>query len=239
MILLCLGSIIKGKIVRRIPSDVSQIHDFNLNVRNREIYLHSKYDSEQELGINFHTSVNFIKNFNFLCDQNNSNILVRMHEDTGGSWTNGMGIYDTLASSIVTSTILVYSGACSMSSIILQAADNRVLMPHADVMIHFGTESDDNYYLGFMTAADFRKKYTQEMLRIYAKRCINGKFFQEYYKTPTEEKIMRYIERIMKDKGDWWMNSEEAVFYGFCDGIFGSSGFDNIEKIRNCKKFCH
>jgi ATP-dependent Clp protease protease subunit len=224
------------KIRKRVPNDVSQIHDFNLSIRNREIYLHSRSDFDEELGVDFHLSTHFIKNLNFLCAQNNSNILVRMHEDLGGSWTNGMAIFDAMTFSVAPITMLVYSGACSMSSIILQAADNRVLMPHADLMVHFGTESEENSYLGFMSSADFRKKYTPKMLKIYAKRCIKGKFFQEYYKTPTEEKVMRFIEKQMKEKGDWWMDSEEAVNYGFADGVLGQPGFETIEKIRTNRK---
>jgi ATP-dependent protease ClpP protease subunit len=159
-----------------------------------------------------------------------------MHESCGGCWFDGMAMFDSIMFATAPITILAYTRVCSMSTIILQAADNRVLMPNADFMVHFGTESEENHYLGFMTGADFRKKYTPKMLSIYAKRCINGKFFQEYYKTPTEEKVMRFIDKQIKDKGDWWMTSDEAVHYGFADGVLGQPGFETVEKIRINRK---
>jgi ATP-dependent protease ClpP protease subunit len=40
----------------------------------------------------------------------------------------------------------------------------------------------------------------------------------------------------MREKVDWWMDAEEAVFYGFADGVLGQEGFENLDKIRVKRK---
>lgn len=225
---------------KRIPKDdinhfIYQLHDYNINIKSREIYLHSRCDFDEEQGVEFVMATHFIKNLNFLSTQNKENILVRMHT-LGGNWQDGIAIYDAIKLVEAPVTILAYAWARSMSSIIFQAADNRVLMPDTDFMVHFGTMADENSYLNFMSGAEFSKKATDRMLQIYAKRCINGTHFVTRYKSLTEDKVMSFIDRKMKEKGDWWMTADEAVYYGFSDGIFGEPGFETVEKIRVNKK---
>lgn len=223
------------KQVRIFRDEIIYVHDYNVNLKNREIYLLPRLDVEDG-EIEYGMAMQFIKNLDFLSNQNHLNILIKMGTP-GGDWNSGIAIYDAVVLSQVPTTILAYAHARSMSSIILQAADCRVLMPDTDFMIHFGSMSDEGHTLGFISGAEFSKKANQRMLQIYAKRCINGPFFQSYYKNPTEDKVIRYLDKMMKEKGDWWLTAEEAVQYGFCDGILGTKGFETIEKIRTSKKF--
>ena len=220
---------------RTAKDEIYQLHDYNINIKTREVYLHPRTDSDDG-GVEYGMAVNFIKNLNLLCGQNDRNVLVRM-QTCGGDWNQGMAIYDSVIASSAPVTILSYAYARSMSSIILQAADKRVFMPHTEFMVHFGTLSDENSYLNFVSGTDFVKISTQRMLKAYAKRCILGEHFKRRYKSITEEKVMQYIERMMKEKGDWWMTAEEAIYYGMGDGILGEKGFETIEKIRINKKF--
>ena len=41
---------------------LSAIHTYNLDLKNREVYLHSRMDSEEEQGVEFNTCVVFEKN---------------------------------------------------------------------------------------------------------------------------------------------------------------------------------
>jgi ATP-dependent protease ClpP protease subunit len=55
------------------------------------------------------------------------------------------------------------------------------------------------------------------MLNIFASKCVNGKFFQE--RGYNLSKTKSYIKRKMKN-GDWYLSSQDAVYYGFADGIY-------------------
>ena len=209
---------------------ISDVHSFGINYHGRELYLHPRTDSEFP-GVEYGMAVQFVKNLDFLNNQSPNNVLVRM-QTMGGDWSDGMAIYDAITFSVAPVTILSYAHARSMSSIILQAADCRVFMPHTEFMVHFGTQADENSYLNYVSGADFSKIQTERMLRAYAKRCIWGEHFQKRYKGVTEEKVMDYIKHRMQEKGDWWMKADEAVYYGFADGIFGQPGYETLAEIR-------
>jgi ATP-dependent Clp protease protease subunit len=220
---------------RTAKDEVNQLHDYNIRIKTREIYLHPRIDSDDG-GVEYGMTTQFVKNLDLLANQNSRNILVRM-QSPGGSWPDGVAVYDAIISSTAPVTILAYGYASSMTSVILQAADKRVLMPHTEFMVHFGHISDDNSYLNFVSGSDFLKVTTQRMLKLYAKRCIQGEHFKRRYKAITEEKVMQYIDRVIKERGDWFMTPEEAVYFGMADGILGEQGFETIEKIRTNKKW--
>jgi ATP-dependent protease ClpP protease subunit len=43
----------------------------------------------------------------------------------------------------------------------------------------------------------------------------------------------KHIVNQLATKIDWILNSEEAVDYGFADGVLGSKKFPNIDFIKN------
>ena len=43
----------------------------------------------------------------------------------------------------------------------------------------------------------------------------------------------KFIDQKIKKLGDWILSAEEAVYYGFADGVFGHKGFENLSNIRN------
>ena len=46
----------------------------------------------------------------------------------------------------------------------------------------------------------------------------------------------KHIITQLATKRDWILTAEEAVDYGFADGILGSKKFPNIEYIKNYMK---
>ena len=68
------------------------------------------------------------------------------------------------------------------------------------------------------------------MLEIYTNRCKNGKYFKN--KKMYGKRITDYISKKMAEKTDWILSAEEAVYYGFADGILGTKGFKTIDSIR-------
>jgi len=206
------------------------IHEYNCNPPTREIYLHSYYNSESndEIGVDFRMATTFAKNLNLLNHQNSTNILVHMHT-VGGDWNDGIAIYNNVLFSIAPITILAHAHARSMSSIILQAADTRVLMPDADFMIHHGYIGEEGVTTAVESSIAHNKRLTKRMLAIYALKCIDGEYFKKH-KSMTPAKVMTFLNRQIEKYVDWWMTAEEAVDYGFADGILGRDY--NWEEIR-------
>ena len=69
-----------------------------------------------------------------------------------------------------------------------------------------------------------------QLYNIYCDRCQNsGDFFKEM----TERQCKSYLRRKLKAKEDWWFTADEALSYGFVDGIFGSTKYNTIEQIKN------
>jgi len=208
---------------------ISDVHTHNINIHTGELYLHSytSYgpDTVEEAGVEYKMATTLSKNLHIIEQQNkHKRILIHMHT-IGGNWSDGMAIYDSISLFSLPVTILAYANAESMSSIILQAADTRVLMPSTNVMIHYGSGGVIGHVLSVITEAEFEKRITDKMLSIYAERCYYGDFFQSSYKSLTVDKVKTYLTNKMKNVHDWWLSSEEAVYYGFADGILGSEDY--------------
>lgn len=195
---------------------LGDVHSYGLDLRNREVFLHNK-EAEENPGVDYRMAISFLKNIRILETQNSQPITIHM-QSIGGEWYSGMGIYDTIKSCKSPTKIIAYNQAESMSSIILQAADKRVLMPNCLFMCHYGSTDLSGDYLSSHNFAAIDKINMQNMVDIYAERCHKkGKYFKE--REDSLSKVKSYIKRKMKD-GDWYLNPEDAVRYGFADAIF-------------------
>lgn len=213
-------------------SKINEIHSYGLDESNKEIYLHGYFSNEEEeLGVEYRMACTFIKNLRLLELKNPKEILVHMHT-IGGNWHDGMAIFNSIQFSSSYITILAYASASSMSSVILQAADLRLTMPDTEFLLHFGHLSLDNNSLAAVSAVENEKRLNTRLLDIYTNRCMSGAFFKKHYKSLTPDKVKSYIAKKLKSKVDWYLSAEEAVFYGFADGIIGEKGYENIDKIR-------
>ena len=75
--------IMSNNIVR--DNDLYNIHTFNIDPKNRELYLHSNLDGEEETGVEFRSAVFFEKNIRYLNTISKDPILVHMHLPRGVS----------------------------------------------------------------------------------------------------------------------------------------------------------
>ena len=202
-----------------ISDPLFNLHEYHCNIKTREIYLQSDSSSEEEVGVDFRMANTFSKNLHLLNSQNSKPILVHMHT-IGGEWNDGIAIYDNLSFSNSPVTILAHAHARSMSSIILQGAQKRVLMPNCDVMVHYGSYADDDTYKAVKSGLDYTERLTANMLMLYAKKCIQGPYFKSK-KIVTLAKVITFLKKQLDQRESWWMDAEEAVDYGFADGILG------------------
>lgn len=210
---------------------VGDIQSYGIDYKNRELYLHSYVaNTDEEPGVDYRMSTTFYKNIRMLDTMSNAPILIHMHS-IGGNWNDGMAIYDAISLCKSYVTIIVYGQAESMSSIILQAADKRVMTPNSYFMCHFGSSGYSGNYLDVQKGAAFEKKMTDAMLNIYTEQCIKGKYFKEHYSEPEFEKVKNYLKRKLKD-GDWFMEANESVYYGFADCVLDTRKCKDINSLK-------
>lgn len=212
---------------------ISEIHNHHINHLNREIYLHGHLDTDEEPGVDYRMATSFVKNLHILSFQNKKSILVHMHT-VGGNWSDGMAIFNSLRLCMSPVVILGYAQASSMSGVIFQSADKRVLMPDCEMMIHHGSLSMEDTSMAVKSAIDQNEKACRRMLQIFGERAVEGKYFKE--RNYSIRRAMNFIDGRIRQSGDWYLSAEEAVYYGFADGILGDKGFENISKIRTAKK---
>lgn len=188
-----------------ISEAIFNLHEYNINPHSREIYLGS-WDGavDEEPGVDYRMALNFIRNITFLAGQSDDPITI--HQCTvGGEWEYGMAIFDAIKNCQCYITTIAYAHARSMSSITLQAADERIMMPECIFMIHHGTIYMNDTYKGAESYMEYAKKDTARMMEIYTER---GKL--------TEKQILSKLDK----KQEWYMSAEEAVKYGFADKVY-------------------
>lgn len=212
---------------------ISEIHNHHINNLNREIYLHGYVDADEEPGVDYRMATTFVKNLHILELQNSQNILVHMHT-IGGNWSDGMAIFNAIKLSKAPITILGYAQASSMSGIVFQAADRRVLMPDCEMMIHHGSITLDDNTMAAKSAIDQNERNCKRMLEIFAARAVNGKYFKD--RKYSVRKANNFIDQKIRQVGDWYLMPDEAIYYGFADGVLGEKGFETVSKIRGGRK---
>lgn len=209
------------------------VHNYGANLKNREIFLHNHFGSADDSnpGVEYRMSNTFIKNIRALDSQNNHHIIVHMHS-IGGEWSDGMAMFDAIRMCNSHVTIIAYGQAESMSSILLQAADTRIMTENAYFMSHYGSSEIGGHYLSVQNWINYEKRLCDLMINIYSKRCLKGKFFKEKYtNTNSIDNVKNFLIKKLKD-GDWYLNSEEAVYYGFADGVLGSRKYPSILSLK-------
>jgi len=202
---------------RRSRDVLDDIHDLSVDRQHRIIYVHSEFDADgYENGVDYRMASRFIKNLDFLNSISSDPIIIKLIT-CGGDWNTGMAMYDAILKSKSHITTLSYAHARSMSSIIIQAADNRQISKYADFMVHYGTYSDAGDWREVKSGIDHYNKANDVMLNIYASKCVEGQFAKDSGKKISD--IKKYIKAQIDRKNAWWMTSDEALYYGFVDEV--------------------
>ena len=211
-------------------SDIANIHSYNIDIENRELYIHAPLDNIEESNLDYRSAVIFEKNLRHLNLISLEPILVHMHLP-GGDWQDCLGMYDAIKASKARVIILAYARAESSSSVLLQAADLRILMPNTNVLIHYGSFTlDGEHSKAAASSIQWNEKECDKMVDIFTDRCMNSSIFRE--KNWKRMMAKKHIVSQLANKCDWILTAEEAVNYGFADGILGSKKFPNIDYLK-------
>jgi len=211
------------------------IHSFDVNVDTRDIFLHGyiNYEIEPmtEPGIDYRMASQFIKNLTMLNHFSKEEPILIHMITCGGDWNFGMAIYDAIKHCESPVTILAYAHARSMSSIIPQAADYRVIMPNADFLIHWGQSGYEGNFTSVQAEAAWDKFIGETMLDVYVERCRNGDFWRRL-NLKTDKSIREWLREELTKRQEFYMTPREAVDMGFFDAVLGDEEYETIDSLR-------
>lgn len=209
--------------------DLYAIHTYGLDVKNREVYLHSYIGEDEESGTDYRSAIYFQKNLRYLELLSDNPILIHMNLP-GGDWEDCLGIYDTIKNSRCNLTIIAYAKVQSASSIIFQAADTRILMPNVNILIHYGSISIDDEHKAAVSNLQWSAKESTKMIDIFVEKWMSSPMAKEKnWKRPL---VRKHIQSQLANKTDWILTAEEAVYYGFADGVIGDKKYPDITSLK-------
>ena len=173
---------------------------YNVNIESRTIYFGQDVEEEGTSDI--------IKALHFLTNENNNNIDIIINSDGGDEYYMA-AIYDVIKTSKSHITIIGCGYVMSAASLIMQAADWRVMLPHATMMIHYGTSDFNGHSLNHARTA-------KEFDRI-------NKWMEDVYLEKIKEKKPKFTRQQIKAllQFDTYLPAKETVEMGLADEVMG------------------
>lgn len=187
-------------------TELAEFHEHNLFLPTRTIYFGGKnyYDNSDE--VTSQTVSELIKNLHILEHREISPISILLNT-IGGSWEDGIAVYDIIKALKSPVTIIGLGKVYSMGSIILQACGKRVLTKNTYVLIHDGVEG---YYGDSKSFERWAKISTKTRTTMY-------KIYYERMKQKRKRITLKEIEEICSH--DTIYTAEQAVVMGLADEI--------------------
>ncbi len=190
--------------------DVDKFHDYSLYIPQRTIFMGSEEFSlsEGESGTDGLMAERLIKNLTIL-EAMNANPITIIMNNIGGDEYHGFAMYDAIKACKSHVTIKVLGHAMSMGSILLQAADTRIMGPTSRQMIHYGT-------WGIHDHAKTAQKWAEEGRKI-------DEWMEQMYLARIHEKVPTFpIQKLKKMLDhDTFLTAEESVKIGLADKVLG------------------
>lgn len=194
---------------------IDRFYDYDIYPETRTIYMGSisHDDDNEESGTDYAMAERAIKGLHILdtTAPNGDKPITIIMNNLGGDPVHGMGIFDAIKACKNHVTIIVYGHAMSMGSVILQAADKRIMAPNARMMIHYGSMSVSGHAKTVYRSVEENKKMDKTMEEIYLEKIkkINPSFSQQQIK-----KLCDF---------DTYMSAQEALELGLIDEILHST----------------
>lgn len=183
----------------------ANFHEFNIFFPTRTIYFGGNDNWDTDV-VTSNTVAEVIKNLHILeCDRIAP--ITLLLNSRGGSWSDGIIIYDLIKTLKSKVSILGMGKVYSMSSIILQASKKRILTKNTQILIHDGYEGYYGDTKSFENWGEIAKKTRQIMYEIYYERM----------KEKNKKITLKEIENMCSH--DFIVNAKEAINLGLADHI--------------------
>ena len=209
---------------RYTKEDLDRYFDYNIFAPKRILFLGSHSDTDgEESGVNYEMFDCFLKGITYLDSIAETPITVHMNT-MGGDWYHGMAMFRAIRACRSHVTVLAWGYACSMGSVILQAADTRIVAKNCVLMIHDGS---DGLVGGAKTVeawGEQSKKTRKDMYRIYLERM----------KAVDPKMTLRKVEDMCSH--DRIFSPEETVAVGLADWVLESFG-DTAYQANDGEKY--
>ena len=227
--------------------------DNNIDISGRTIYVGSVNDNDgMEPGVDAFMAESVIKAMHVLESKNSDPITILMN-NPGGDWYHGMAIYDVIKNVKSHCTVKAFGYAMSMGSIILQAADKRIMMPHSKFMIHFGSSEFSNHMKTVERGVEEEKRLNYIMENIYLdvmlekeEKMGHGYLAKALGEVMTRQYALEYppppqpttysfskkletkreeLRKVLREmlNFDTYLTAEETVALGFADEVYSNS----------------
>lgn len=192
-----------------VQDDIDRYFTYNIHMPTKTMYLGSvEYDSDDgETGTDHGMAEMAVKGLHILDRVKPDRPITIIMNNPGGDEYHGMAIFDAIKACQSEVHIKVFGHAMSMGSIILQAADWRVMSPNSRMMLHYGTWGHNDHTLNSYRWAEEGKKFDKWMENLYLKKI--------HTKHPkyTRKKLQTEIAF------DKFLTAEEAVEMGLADEV--------------------
>ena len=184
----------------KATDSIELFHDYNVHVPTRTIYLGSQMylEGSEESGTDFLMAESLTKNLRVLNHLSDDPITIVMC-NPGGSDYYMYSMYDEIKASSAHVTIIGSGYVASAGAFIMQAADHRIMRPHARFMIHYG--SGGIYDAEWQVLCEVYKGVLLESLR---------KKHPKFKESKLEEWLLH---------PHTWFSAQEAASYGFIDEV--------------------
>ena len=190
-------------------------YNFNIDKEGRTLYFGPWNDADTGLAVdsvapwevNDYSAKNIIKGLHVLESESQDPITIDFFS-YGGDWDAGMAIRDYMLTCCSHITMRCFGRVRSMGTIILQAADTRLISPDCLFMIHYGKNaSDTEHSLDFQVFAEHCRRINLRMEEIYLERI--------------REKKARFSASKLREMMmfDLYLQPKDAIDLGLADGI--------------------
>jgi ATP-dependent Clp protease protease subunit len=181
-------------------------HELNLFFPTRTIYFGGISPWGEDDVITSKSVAEVIKNLHILEYDKIAPITLLLNT-IGGSWDDGIIIYDLIQSLKSPVTIIGMGKVYSMGSILIQAGSKRVLTKNTTMLIHDGIDGFFGDTKSFEKWAEIAKKVRTTMYEIYYERM----------KEKNNKITLANIEQLCSH--DSVFNAQEAIDLGLADEI--------------------
>ena len=165
-------------------SIVESLHEYNIILDQREIFLHGTVDEDGDLGNGF------LKNLRILESQSVELPIIIHQHSLGGDWCNGIVIHDAIVACPSPILLLCHGINASMGTVISTACSKHensycVTMPNCSWLIHEGTTDITEMltHKQSVSWAGMEKITMQLMMEWYVGSCKHGTTFNKWSDT--------------------------------------------------------
>lgn len=196
---------------RHTRDDLDRFHDYSIYLPTRTLYMGSEqYDMDSgESGTDGAMAERVVKNLHLLDSISDDPITIIMN-NIGGCEYSCFAIIDAIRQCRSHVQVTAMGHAMSAGSLILQAADKRVMAPLAVQMIHYGTWAANDHSRTF-------QKWAKEGDRI-------DKWMEQYYLEKILEKHPKFALSKLRNmlNHDTFLTAQESVDLGLADEVLGA-----------------